>query len=525
MRGHSLDDEHDKYEQQNIPLNITGVTATLFTHIKQARTVAALLIAGAFLIPTPNASLARTPAEPAKLPARGATTLATATDTTARSLPNGAIELPCENVEGVILVPARIYGADRDTAGQLVVDTGAGFLGLGHDIAFWLGIDDRASDPNAIEYTKRPVRRLELGSLQLDQVTPVITLDHEVIRRVTDRDALGVIGQRPLRGRCVWIDYEESRVIIFPAARVKKGPPFLYVSEEPSDTQLHASLDSFRGLLTKAVVPIPFLLAGDGKMLVRVRLSGATASSSRNRKPNTETWSSWLTMIIDTGATKSVLFEPAVRDSVPDLARWRSVSGLVAPTLVGSANARVVLAPALEISGWWTPVNSTKGSSLPDVANKTANKIHLDDVDCASIETSLADVLSRAVEQRVFGLIGYSVLRHFRVGVDYENNILWLDPYDHEWDDRSNEYCHVGVQLERDDDAVRVVAVADGSPAAQAGIVRGDELVTIDGESTRGRDLNELARRLEGAAGSRVTLVVRHGSGERSRTLTRRCLL
>ena len=445
---------------------------------------------------------------------------------TASALPEGAVELQCENVEGVVLVPARIYGADRDTSGQLVIDTGAGFLGVGHDIALRLGLDDRASDPNTIEYTKRPVRRLELGSLQMDQVTPVITLDHEVIRRVTDRDALGVIGQRPFIGRCVWIDYAEDRVVIFPAARPRKGPRS-NLTQEPDTSQLRASRDSFRGLMSGAAVAIPFELAGDGKMLVRVRF-GTPSSKGKPSGKTTHGWSRWLTMILDTGATKSVLFEPAVNDSVPGFSRWRSVSGLLAPTLIGSAKARVVLAPTLEVGGWWIADRSPDDASeaaVPGGAKNRSETIRLDDVDCAAIETDLADVLSRAVQKRVFGLIGYSVLRHFRVGVDYENNTLWLDPYDHEWDDRSNEYCHVGIQLERDQTAVRVVAVADGSPAAQAGIARGDELVTIDGDSTRGRDLNDLARRLEGAPGSRVTLVVRHGSAERSRTLTRRCLL
>ena len=127
-----------------------------------------------------------------------------------------------ESVEGVILVPARIYGADRDTAGQLVVDTGAGFLGLGHDIAFWLGIDDRASDPNAIEYTKRPVPTSSWDRSSWIRSRPSSHRSRGDSARHRSRRAR-IIGQRALRGRCVWIDYEESRVIIFRHSR-EKGP-------------------------------------------------------------------------------------------------------------------------------------------------------------------------------------------------------------------------------------------------------------------------------------------------------------
>jgi PDZ domain len=504
--------------QHIISPNIIESHTSRFFDSNTARAIAALLIAGASLISTPLTPFAKTPTT-------NSSGVTTTSDTTARTIPYRAVEIPCENVEGVILVPARIYGAERDTSGQLVIDTGAGFLGLGYDVVRRLGLDDRDFDPHAIEYTKKPVRRLDVGSLPIDYDTQVITLDHEVIRRVTDRDALGVIGQRPFSGRKLWIDYAEDRVVIIPPTRQTR----FFFPEEPTVFEVLDSRRSFGNLLTAKAASIPFKLAGDGKMLVRARFrNDVSGGSTKKRDVKGETWSPWLTMIFDTGATKSVLFEPAIRDSIPEMNRWRSVAGLIAPTLVGSANARIVLAPVVEVGGWWTEADSLHRAleeSTPASERNYPKSIRAENVDCASIETSLSGVLTRAVGEPVFGLIGYSLLRHFRVGVDYQNNVVWLDPYEREWDDRANEYCHVGVQLERDADVVRVVAVADGSPAAQAGIARGDELVRIDGQATRGRDLNELARRLEGAPGSRVTLVVRHGSAQRSRTLTRRCLL
>jgi carboxyl-terminal processing protease len=102
---------------------------------------------------------------------------------------------------------------------------------------------------------------------------------------------------------------------------------------------------------------------------------------------------------------------------------------------------------------------------------------------------------------------------------------MWLDPLPGGWDERPHEYTHIGVQLERHGDAVVIVGIATGSPAFRAGIKVGDEVVSVDGVSARRGDLASLSRRLEGPAGTQVTLAIRRGATERSYTLARRRLL
>ena len=56
-------------------------------------------------------------------------------------LPSGSTEIPIENIEGVVLVRATLTGpSGRDTTGALVVDTGAGFLGVDDELAHILGL-------------------------------------------------------------------------------------------------------------------------------------------------------------------------------------------------------------------------------------------------------------------------------------------------------------------------------------------------------------------------------------------------
>jgi carboxyl-terminal processing protease len=103
--------------------------------------------------------------------------------------------------------------------------------------------------------------------------------------------------------------------------------------------------------------------------------------------------------------------------------------------------------------------------------------------------------------------------------------VLWLDPIPGYRDDRPYEYCHVGIQLERRGEAVIVTGVAAGSPAARAGLARGDELVALDGRAARSQDLLALVRSMEGEPGRGLELTIRRGTVERTYRLVRRRLL
>ena len=71
--------------------------------------------------------------------------------------------------------------------------------------------------------------------------------------------------------------------------------------------------------------------------------------------------------------------------------------------------------------------------------------------------------------------------------------------------------AEIGVDLVRQY-YVRVVSARDGSPAAKAGLRTGDYIRAIDGRTTRDMTAFEGARLLQGAPGSKVTLLVLRGS-------------
>ncbi|WNG20071.1 S41 family peptidase [Cystobacter fuscus] len=74
--------------------------------------------------------------------------------------------------------------------------------------------------------------------------------------------------------------------------------------------------------------------------------------------------------------------------------------------------------------------------------------------------------------------------------------------------DTSGEYGGVGIELAPEGDGFRVSATIEDTPASRAGIRRGDEVVAIDGERTRGLSHAEVMQRMRGPAGKRVLLTI-----------------
>ncbi len=403
----------------------------------------------------------------------------------ARAWPEGTQLLPAEDLDGILLVHGTLRGANgRDTTGDLVVDTGAGYLALDRQVAFALGLTDTLVAPGALELAPHPLSRLTLADAQLDQIAPVLTVDADVVRRVTDRGVLGLLGERPLAPFIVCLDYQSGIMALVPAGAARAG-----------ESALAASRRQVPGLSAHARA-VAFRLAGDGKLLVRARVEEADGRAR----------SGALTLVLDTGASKTVFFDPAFSRAAPHAARWPALRGLTAPTLLGSTAARVIRVPRMSLEA-------------------SSGAARVTDMDAAVMEGELSEVLSRAIGEPIHGLLGYSYLRHHRVAIDFARRLVWLDPVAVGRDARPNEYSHIGIQVERVEGAMRVVAVAEGTPAEEAGIAADDEVESLDGEDARAMEVIDFLRRLEGPPGSTVTLVVKRGESRRTLSLVRRRLL
>ena len=413
-----------------------------------------------------------------------------------------------ENLEGVILIPATLRGTTgRDTAGPMVLDTGAGYLAVDRSLATWLGVSDATQDGDynnteSVALAPRRLTRATIGKRQIDQIGPVLTIDAEVIRNVTDRPVLGLLGKAQFANAALAIDYRAQTVamIPLPGDGAGKGETAAPGASASSPKQLRARRDQssrqLKPILPRDAIAVPFRLEGDGKILVTATVSEANGSQR----------SQTLTLIVDTGATKSVLFEESLDFKSKRYRSWPALHGMSAPTLFGAAEAFVTRIPRFELAA-------------------LDRQVRWDGLDAAVIRSELRPLLSRLVGEPVDGLLGYTFLKHFRVVLDYPNLILWLSPQPTGWDDRPYEYSQVGAQVERRGGDARIVAVIEDSPADRAGLLAGDAIIAVDGVPAASLDIVALSERLEGPPGSVVEVRVRRDGAERSYRMERRWLL
>ena len=87
------------------------------------------------------------------------------------------------------------------------------------------------------------------------------------------------------------------------------------------------------------------------------------------------------------------------------------------------------------------------------------------------------------------------------------------------------EYGGVGALIVQRGDSVYVSEPYRDLPAAEAGLMAGDRIVAVDGQSTRGKTTSDVSGAMRGQAGTTVTLTLEREGKEFERTLTRRAIM
>src|SRR6185436_12818694 len=79
-----------------------------------------------------------------------------------------------------------------------------------------------------------------------------------------------------------------------------------------------------------------------------------------------------------------------------------------------------------------------------------------------------------------------------------------------------NSFKGVGIQLDQRPEGgpIEVVTPIDGSPAYRAGVLPGDVILKVNGESVEGLKLQEVVKKIAGKLGSEVSLTVRHATND-----------
>ena len=370
-----------------------------------------------------------------------------------------ALTLPCQYEDGRWYVPvtAKLAGKQADL-GWFILDTGVADVVLDEAVAkrLHLRVKPRGTQGGAgsgvskIGTAHAPA--LGVGPVGLPPAdVNVLPLDAQLAPS-SGRHVGGIIGSALFASHAVLIDRGRGSIVI-----------------DPPDVATGADLPEAGRQRVK------FTLQG-GIPVVSATLQIPGADSARTS----------LQLIVDLGAKGPLLL------TEPFLARIGG-EGRIGPHVLASLGAGV----GGETRYFWARTGALRlaGADAPLADSLIAGYSAL-----GTLKSAFFD-----------GLLGAPLLDCYAVLFDYASSTLWLSPRP----DRGLPpeplmgFDASGMFLLLDGEHVMIHRVVTGSPAAEAGIAAGDELISIGGYLVKGVRLSELRRSLR-QVGTRMTIGYRH---------------
>ncbi|MGH6955352.1 MAG: S41 family peptidase [Caulobacteraceae bacterium] len=101
-----------------------------------------------------------------------------------------------------------------------------------------------------------------------------------------------------------------------------------------------------------------------------------------------------------------------------------------------------------------------------------------------------------------------SAMQGMLTSLDPHSDYLTADDYKDLEDQTRGEYGGLGLEIQAEDGAVKVVSPIDGTPASRAGIKPGDYILAVDGENILGMSVSDAVKAMRGKPGEPVTLTI-----------------
>lgn len=78
-----------------------------------------------------------------------------------------------------------------------------------------------------------------------------------------------------------------------------------------------------------------------------------------------------------------------------------------------------------------------------------------------------------------------------------------------------SEFGGIGIQITMDNGQLKVLSPLVGTPAYRAGLLAGDSIVEIEGQSTKGISLDEAVKKLKGKTGTSINITITHPGSDK----------
>jgi carboxyl-terminal processing protease len=98
--------------------------------------------------------------------------------------------------------------------------------------------------------------------------------------------------------------------------------------------------------------------------------------------------------------------------------------------------------------------------------------------------------------------------------LDRYTQLIWPDEAAEFKKHTMGSFFGVGIQIQMENDTLKVISPMEDAPAYRAGIQAGDYIVKIDGESAIGMDIDEAVRKITGPKGTKVVLTIKRPGRE-----------
>lgn len=128
--------------------------------------------------------------------------------------------------------------------------------------------------------------------------------------------------------------------------------------------------------------------------------------------------------------------------------------------------------------------------------------------------TVLQTIESKYVTEVDTGPLIESAIEGMLTSLDPHSGYLNAEEFRDLQQSTSGEYEGIGIEVTGEDGFVKVVAPIDNSPASRAGLLSGDRISAIDGESIVGLPLNDAVQKMRGPGGTEITITVNRAEQE-----------
>ena len=145
-------------------------------------------------------------------------------------------------------------------------------------------------------------------------------------------------------------------------------------------------------------------------------------------------------------------------------------------------------------------------------------------------ETSKLDELADLIEARFIGESDRTAMEDAAAEAmvdslgDRWSYYIPADQYEAHVEQMNSAYVGIGVTISvhEDGEGFEIIKVSEGGPAEEAGIVAGDVIVGIEGQSAAGMATGDASELVRGKEGTQVVLTIRRGSEEFDLSVTRK---